>query len=482
MENLTDLEEHYYQAVEATKLLEVPEMDITDGAVDYPTDEFEEWARKVDVYGLAGEKADFYLDKDIVNTFGDYRCVIAKGLAKFFSYDGVRMRGQLNNIGSCYDGSKVGRMNEVDSLYVLDGENILVEETAKAGFYRVLLKEGDTVREIVPRKIRNQFADAYCDLVSRLPLPDCLEHGGIKSPHYSGLRYNGPAATSQFLTSQGEQERSLLTWDVTPTFCFPKNHSICQEVRRLIEPIIQKISDRMFDKTDVHLFPDASQNLWRLSTAQLEADILRELHPNTPMKKALTFCKVLSSRLKKWNGGHLNIPAIEDGSDRLHVLKELETYREHPAELEQLEADHMKRAMRYAHIWIPPGNRTFYNEDEKSCISINTAAVKHIILSAALAKPEAFTASGDMDLVLALMQQVFQALGNISLYSVPHALLSGCNIPLFSVLGQAAGQKMAMAACIKGQCRALLSTAMTKVRSICIVQLLLFLCGERAGH
>ncbi len=272
-ENLTELEEHYYQAVETTKLLEAPEIHITDGAVDYPRNEFEEWAHRVDVYSLEREKANFYLDKDIVNKFGDYRRVIAKELEKCFMYDGLTMPGQLNNIGSCHDGTKVGRMNEVDSLYVLDGENILVEETTRAGFYRVILKQGDTRTEIVPRKIRNQFADAYCDLISRLPLPDCLEHGGIKSPHYSGLRYNGPAATSQFLTSQGEQDKSLLTWDVTPTFCFPKDHPISQEVRRLIEPIIQKISDRMFDKTDVHLFPDASQNLWRLSTAQLEADI-----------------------------------------------------------------------------------------------------------------------------------------------------------------------------------------------------------------
>ncbi len=464
------MEEHYYQAVEATKLLEAPEIHIADGAVDYPSDEFEEWTHKVDVYSLGGEKADFYLDKDIVHKFGDYRRVIAKELTKCFTYDGISMRGQLNNIGSCYDGSKVGRMNEVDSLYVLDRDNIVVEETTKAGLYRVVLQQGGTRTEIVPRKIRNQFADAYCDLVSKLPLPDCLEHGGIKSPRYSGLRYNGPAATSQFLTSQGEQEKSLLTWDVTPTFCFPQDHPICQEVRRLIEPIIRKISDRMFDKTDVHLFPDASQNLWRLSTAQLEADILRELHPNTPMKKALSFCKVLSSHLKKWNAKHLKIPII-DCSDPMHILEELDKYLEPLAELQQAGVGHMDRMMRYAHIWIPPRKRTLYNEDEKSYISINTAAVKHIILGAALAKPEAFTASDDMDLVLELMQKVFRALGNTSQYSVPHALLSGCNIPLFSVLGQAAEQKMAMALCIKEQCRTLLSTAMTRVRNNSIVPL-----------
>ncbi len=464
MGDLTELEERYYQAVEATKLLEGTEIPNTNGAIDYPRDEFEEWADRVDIHSLGGEKADFYLDKDIVEKFGDYRRVVAKELTKCFKYDGVSMGGQLNNIGSCHDGSKVGRMNEVDSLYVLDNEDILVEETTKAGFYRVFLKQGAARREIVPRKIRNHFADVYCDLVSRLPLPDCLEHGGIKSPRYSGVRYNGPAATSQFLTCQGEQDKSLLTWDVTPTFCFPRDHPIHREVTRLIEPIIRKISDRMFDKTDVHLVPDASQNLWRLSTAQLEADILRELHPNTPMKKALSFCKVLSSRLKKWNAEHLKFPTTEDGSDARHILKELDNYLGHLDELEKSAGDLMNRKMRYAHIWIPPGKRKLYNEDEKSYISINTAAMKHIILRAALAKPEAFTASGDMDLVVELMQQVFQALGNT--FSIPHALLSGCSIPLFSVLGQAAEQKMAMAVCIQEQCRTLLSTAMTKVRNL----------------
>ncbi len=238
--------------------------------------------RKIDIYDLEKYQADFYLDEEIVKAFGEYRYTVASELWKCFEYDGTQFKGHVRNIGSCHDGSKVGRMNEVDSLYVLEEDNILVEESERDGFYRVFLKKDSTKCEIFPRSIRNQFANAYEKIISRLPLPLCLQHGGYNSPRYSGLRYNGPAATSQFLI----KGKSLLTWDMTPTFSLPKCHGIYDEMRKIIQPVIKMTKDKMMDIMDINLIPDAVENLWRLSTAQMEADILRSLSSVAPLKQA----------------------------------------------------------------------------------------------------------------------------------------------------------------------------------------------------
>ncbi len=138
--------------------------------------------------------------------FTAYRNTVAAKLPEHADYDGIKLSGQLKNIGSCQDGSKVGKMNEADSLYVVD-ENITVESTTIDGAYRILGEQKHQNFEIKPRCMREQFATGYEEVISKVPLPDCLRHGGYKSPDYSGLRYNGPAATSQFLA----EDNSLLT-------------------------------------------------------------------------------------------------------------------------------------------------------------------------------------------------------------------------------------------------------------------------------
>ncbi len=454
MATLAEIERSYYRAIASTKLSEVTADDSKDFSPPYSRESFERWVRKIDIYDLERYQADFYLDEEIVKSFGEYRHTVASRLSKCFEYDGIQIKGHVRNIGSCHDGSKVGQMNEVDSLYVLDGDNIIVEESDRDGFYRVFLEKDSIKHEIPPRYIRNQFADAYEQLVSSLPLPFCLEHGGCNFPRYSGLRYNGPAATSQFLTN----DESLLTWDMTPVVSLPRCHRIYSEVREIIQPIIKMTKDKMIDIFDIHLIPDAIENLWRLSTAQMEADILRSLSSVAPLKQALSYCKVICSRLKKWNASNSKMEEKRNPD----ILRELDEYcKLLDTNIETIER--FNQTMRYYHIWMLPEKRKLHNEDEKGYISINTAAVKHILLCVALKQPEAFAAETNMECVIELIKLVFSTLQDPSQFSSPHAFLPGASIQHLSVLASQAARKTELALGTKEQCKTIVSKAITMV-------------------
>ncbi len=304
MECSAETEASYYRAIEAAKIVDNNDMD--GHSLHYSKETFQDWVKRLDIYNLDKEKADFYVDEEIVTKFSDYRNRVEKELHMHTECDGMKLHGQFRNIGSSQDGSKVGRMNEADSLYIVHAGNIIVKNIGKDGAYRIFWEQNSRDCEIKPRNIRKQFADGYGEVISELPLPRCLRHAGYRSPDYSGLRYNGPAATSQFLIG----DNSLLTWDVTPAFpldCEDTNH---QDVRKMIQPALEINRKTMFGDMGIHIIPDPKEDLWMLSTAQLEADLLRELIPSSsPMRQSLSNCKVIASRLQKWNSQNLFHPS-----------------------------------------------------------------------------------------------------------------------------------------------------------------------------
>ena len=467
MTSLEEIEKVYYKAIEEAKLDE-PEVGYP-GHPGYSTEEFSRWARKVDIFALGEGAADFALEKheEIVKEFGEYRRNLTGRLSKLFVCDGVSLPGQLRDIGSCWDGSKVGSVNEMDSLYVIQGDQFLIQEQRrKRGCFHVFLKVDSTLHEIEPRTIRDTFTETYSQLVSELKLPDCLEHGGYKASkrqfenpksRYSGVRYNGPAATSQFLA----KDNSLMTWDMTPAVVLPLDVQTQDALRQSMQAIIADNPDKMFPPSDVHLIPDVVDNVWRRSTAQMEADVLRVLSKEGPMKKALSFCKVLSSRLKRWGD------KIEsDDTATVNILKEmLQNLAMHLTQKktsEELEA--FGRKMRFGHIFIPSDKKEEYYEDKKSNISINNAAVKHILFKAAMKRKGAFGSKENMDLVRELIKDVFETVGSEEVYSSEHAFLPGVRISHFSVSPTVAHKKQAMARDVCRQCRTLVQEAMTEVQ------------------
>ncbi len=331
------------------------------------------------------------------------------------------------------------------------------------------MKVDSTLHEIKPRTIRDQFTQKYSQLVSDLELPNCLEHGGYNASwinqgrqkhskkRYSDVRFNGPAATSQFLA----KDKSLLTWDMTPAIVLPLDVQSQDSLRKSMRAIIADNPDKMFPPSDIHLIPDVVDNVWRRSTAQMEADILRVLSAEGPMKKSLSFCKVLSSRLKRWGDkvGSADTASVDIINELLRNLAIHETETT-PEELEIF-----SRKMRFGHIWIPSGKKEEYHEDTKSNISINNAAVKHILFKAASKRKGegAFGSKENMALVIELIKEVFQTIGNEEVYSSEHAFLPGIRISHFSVSPTVAHKKQDLARDVCRQCRTLVQDAMTEV-------------------
>ncbi len=250
---------------------------------------------------------------------------------------------------------------------------------------------------------------------------------------YSGVRYNGPAATAQFLA----KDKTLLTWDLTPVIVIPVDLGN-QEV---LQAVIADNPDKMFPPSDVHLMPDIIENVWRLSTAQMEADTLRVLSRERPMKKSLSFCKVLSSRLKQWNDKveFVDTSDVDVVPQLLIQLENMETCKRAQSNEE------LNRKMRFAHILIPSEKKVEYNEDGESNISINNAAKKHILFKAASKRKGAFGSQGNMDLVRELVQEVFETLGNEEVHGSEHAFVPGMRTSHLSVSPAMAYKKQALA-------------------------------------
>ncbi len=466
MTSLKEIEKLYYKAIQDAKLDEPAGGD--PGPPGYSTEDFSRWARKVDIFTLGENAANFSLRKheEIVKHFGEYRRNLAEKLSKLFTCEGVSLPGQMRDIGSCWDGSKVGGVNEMDSLYVIHGDHFVIQEHTRGG-YQVFLKIGSSLLEIKPRAIRDQFTQKYSKLVSEMKLPDCLDHGGYNSSKInhgghknskssdSGVRYNGPAATSQFLA----KDKSLLTWDMTPAIVLPLDAKTQDALRQSMQAIIADNPDKMFPPSDVHLIPDVVDNVWRRSTAQMEADILRVLSKEGPMKKSLSFCKVLSSRLKLWAeklkaSDTLTMGIVDELLKNLAMHGEEKTMRE---------LDNFDEKMKFGHIWLPSEKREEYNEDTKSSVSINNAAIKHILFRAAFKRKGAFGPEGNMDVVRELTKEVFETLGKDNVYTTEHAFLPGIRISQFSLSPTVAHKKQALVRDLCRQCRTLVQEAMTEV-------------------
>ncbi len=480
----TDLEEtkkQYYKSLEDAKL---PSLQPLQPCKPYPkrysSKKLKHWVESVDIYSLEDEAVNFAVADTIVTGFRDYRNRVGRELSRQFKYEDVNLPAELNNIGSCWDGSKVGNMNEVDSLYIMSDGPFIIKPHSKPGFYNVFIKRGLRKLQMKPRKLRDEFADHYSQLILQMKLPDYLRHGGYNSSRkegrghrsaqsvYSGIRYNGPATTSQFLGPN----KSLLTWDVTP--CIEFNESKIQtQVRQFIHPILDQNPRKQFPQIPFHLIPDPLENLWRLSTAHFEAELLRYLSDESPVKKALMVCKILCTLLKRWNQeNETSMPSTNQGKT-IDVVKEL--IRQLANNQQQKKA--LERWMRFAHIWLLSDIKAEYNEDVKSNISINTAAVKHIIIKAGLRKNAglAFAATNNEALVVKLVRVVSETLSSDQHFASDHAFLPETRISHFSLLASNASDKVDLARRLCEQCCILLSGAMTEVG----INLVLWRCHFR---
>ncbi len=376
-----------------------------------------------------------------------------------------RFSGHLAQIGSCWDGSKVGRVNEMDCLYVIDHTPVELKATENPGEYKVLF-EGD---ELNPRHVNVEFADYLDPIVKEMQLPSNIRHSGYAAPSFSGVRFNGPAVTSLFEYRLNEDNSFEISLDLTLAFPVDQDHEaakdLCQRVQEKIAHIARENVSKQISTTQVHVVPNLVKKVWQLSTAYLEANILRDLPVDGSVNTALHNSKGLTHQLGEVKPEqrllHLQTSTqVEDGGSR--IMQDIMAYQamEEPTEEDRQE---LNQRMRYEHIYLSSEERTQLGETSKSAISINSAAVKHIILEKAFSRPGSFSSDGAVTSD-ELMRDVFRELSDTSSASVPHAFLT-TPISKFSLLPSLASVKYEMVGAVRQECGQLLQNAMTEVGS-----------------
>ncbi len=94
--------------------------------------------------------------------------------------------------------------------------------------------------------------------------------------------------------------------------------------------------------------------------------------------------------------------------------------------------DRLNADMAYQHIWLLSADRKDYKEVLKADFSINTAAIKHVILKTALQMKGAFSGAKET-YSYCLVRAVFEDLSDPGSLYTPHAFLCGVELPKFSL-------------------------------------------------
>ncbi len=406
---------------------------------------------------LSEYKVNFGRDFNIVESFDKFRMDVETKLKDF------HFPGHLAQIGSCWDGSKIGRVNEMDCLYVIDHSPVDIEITDTIGEYKVFSRG----EELKPRTINVQFADYLEPIINTVQLPANIQHSGYAGPFFSGVRFNGPAVTSLFEYKPEQGKSFQISLDLTLAFPAdpdnPNFRDLCRIVQRKVALVARESVSKQIAMYQVHIVPNPVKEVWQLSTAYLEANILRDIPEEGAVNIALHNCKALVHKLETLNPELrlLQLPTdspVEQMERR--IMHDIMVY--HTMENSNKgDRSRLNELMRYEHIYLPPGKRKQVGEISKSAISINSAAVKHIILAKAFSMPNSFCEASAVTSE-EMMREVFMELSNTSSVSVQHSFL-GTPISKFSVLPALANVKDEMALTVQRECQQLLHEAMTEV-------------------
>ncbi len=461
--------ENYCTAIELAKL---PPKLGPRGTRFYDEERFREFVKRdFDIRDLGQHMADFSQGGGVAQALHTIRTGLQSGLQGPLGY-----RGHLFQIGSFYDGSKTGSLNEVDCLYVVNEEDVVIQQAGRGqGHFSVYLKG----QEIRPREINKKLIAAMADIVSVMTLPDGWTHSGYRSQEFSGVRCNGPAVTAMF-SNKDEDQISLdisvafpLTDQLQAAKDFPehlRNHS--QSVTDTVIDIQSEVPRAAIAPVDLHLIGNLVSNTWQPTTALAEAEILRILHTECSVKGTVDICKAISSKQQKWyenNNTHHERPVDEETNPILASVQEgiacketLSIYSEADQESKAQLKDKLNIEMAYHHIWLSASDRKAYKEVLKADASINTAAIKHIVLRTALQMKGAFSGH-NKTYRDCLVRTVFEELSDPESVYTPHAFLPGVQLAKFSLSVTLSDIKEDVARDLQEQCRLILDEGLKKV-------------------
>ncbi len=402
--------------------------------------------------------ADFSHSGDIGPPLADIRESLEVGIRRStFPYE-----GRLSQIGSFYDGSKTGRLNEMDCVYVVSEDFEIQPVATDARQFRIWVRG----KEVKPRKLNESLITAMQRTLSEKVLPGKWKHGGYASPEFSGVRCNGPAITAMFC-NENESHISLdmsiafqITSQIQQKGDFPSRlRDVCRSLADSVEHIQGELP-RTQISTNLHLIGNLVDDTWQPTTALAEAEILRVLNTECSVKRALEICKAIASKLQGWyEENNTYSERLQSGTEQ--VMAELQRYSSGDKDLRH----RLNTLMPYYHVWLSSKDRKGLKEVLKSEAQINTAAIKQIILKTALKMKGAFSKpSGSCR--DHLIKAVFEELASPASFTTPHALMDGAEIQKFSIAVTLSHVKQEVAQDMQRQCQTVLDNDFGKVHKI----------------
>ncbi len=464
----------YCNAIDEAKLPKKPSVSPSRDSSYYDKESFRKFVKSdMDVRDMSQYIADFSQGGDVAEALHKIRGNLQSGLPQELG-----SIGSLSQIGSFYDGSKTGCLNEMDCLYVVNEADVKIQQdsSSKGGFQ--ICVQGN---EIKPKEINKKLIIAMRETLSKMKLPNGWTHGGYASPDFSGLRCNGPSVTAMFCNND-EPHISLdvsialpLTSQLQQRADFPPDlKDSCQFLADNISKIQKELSQTQIT-ADLHLIGNLTDDTWQLTTALAEAEILRILKHECSVKRALEICKVIASKIQSWYAKHnrwteRSAKVYDARHAREAVLAKVKSYSEGKlcSELESsLSRDRLNTVLAYQHIYLSSADRCQFREVLKSDACINNAAIKHIILKAALELKGAFSEASKQR-EQQLIRAVFEELSSTDSFYVQHALVRNpnCAISKFSFSLYLSHIKGRIAIDFSQQCEIVLDNAFAQVNML----------------
>lgn len=109
--------------------------------------------KNIDPDDIKQHLADFSQGGDVSSALRDIQDSLERCLQQKLPLHGV-----LKQIGSFYNGSKTGGLNEMDCFYVITGANIAVKVGSKKSSYNVFVFGDSGEREITPRELNKSLS------------------------------------------------------------------------------------------------------------------------------------------------------------------------------------------------------------------------------------------------------------------------------------------------------------------------------------
>ncbi len=473
---MDQIEEMYYTTIQKVSALTSQPYDgdhikLSAGEI---RDRIAKWTEGMHMFDIQRFRLSLRLGREIFwPIMQDLRDILRLELNKQFGF-----RGDLHQIGSSVDGIKVGRVFDFDFLYIIEDQDVEVRADEQQGLYRVF--RGGV--EIRPRQLNSTLADCMDKIMSDISLPWPLEHGGYAGPDYSGIRFNGPAVTLQIVDKRESVNRRVIPLDITPVFLLPETCQESKDVKGKIKNILQKHGILYLfhrDAEQVYVVSHPIKNLWQPTTAYVESHIIKALGKYSPVKIALQLTKALLYYQQHKRHPH-GLPTRSD--DRAFIIVALKRCAERADERDTEAYGHqLNTKMRYQHIYLSPEARAKCNEVSKSHISVNTAAIKHVILAHAAEIEGSYRGACGNEIyriTLELIRAAYRELASTESLNVNHAFLP-LKISKFSILPYALKAAAYLTQRVQDESAAMLDTFLKDDRVKLTSTVKYFNLGER---